>query len=193
GRREFGFEDARLPELLFRYRARNWPDSLDSAESARWDDFRRRRLAADSGLSDVSLPGFFLALDVLRGVHAADGRRLALLDRLEAWGRELQAALDEPVPATGDPGAPTSATRPTGSCARWRATTSASGSTPTSPTTRCTCASPSSACRRTCSRTLPRSACTTAPTPRTSAARCSGSTATRASRATRRPTRAGRA
>jgi len=100
GMREFGFEDPRLPELLFRYRARNWPDSLDSAESARWDDFRRRRLAADSGLSEVSLPGFFLELDVLRGVHAADGRRLALLDRLEAWGRELQADLDEPVPAT---------------------------------------------------------------------------------------------
>ena len=100
GMREFGFEDPRLPELLFRYRARNWPETLDGAESARWDDFRRRRLAADSGLSEVSLPGFFLELDVLRGVHAADGRRLALLDRLEAWGRELQADLDEPVPAT---------------------------------------------------------------------------------------------
>src|SRR5690554_3676384 len=99
GVREFGFEDPRLPELLFRYRARNWPDSLDGAERARWDGFRRRRLAADNGLSEVSLPGFFLELDALRGAHAGDGRRLALLDRLEAWGRELQADLGEPVPA----------------------------------------------------------------------------------------------
>ena len=98
--REFGFQDPRLPELLFRYRARNWPDSLDGVERARWDDFRRRRLAADSGLSEVSLPGFFLEVDALRGVHAGNGRRLALLDRLEAWGRELQADLGEPVPAT---------------------------------------------------------------------------------------------
>ena len=100
GAREFGFEDPRLPELLFRYRARNWPDTLDGAERARWDDFRRRRLAADSGLSEVSLPGFFLELDALRGAHAGNGEKLALLDRLEAWGRELQADLGEPVPAT---------------------------------------------------------------------------------------------
>ena len=98
--REFGFQDPRLPELLFRYRARNWPESLGGVERARWDDFRRRRLAADSGLSEVSLPGFFLEIDALRGAHAGNGRRLALLDRLEAWGRELQADLGEPVPAT---------------------------------------------------------------------------------------------
>ena len=98
GMREFGFQDPRLPELLFRYRARNWPDSLDAAGHLRWGDFRRRRLAADSGLSEVSLPAFFLELEALRGVHAGDGRRLALLDRLEAWGRELQADLGEPVP-----------------------------------------------------------------------------------------------
>ena len=99
GVREFGFQDPRLAELLFRYRARNWPDSLDGVERARWDDFRRRRLAADSGLSEVSLPGFFLEVDALRSTHAGSGHRLALLDRLEAWGRELQADLGEPVPA----------------------------------------------------------------------------------------------
>lgn len=97
GAREFGFEDPRLPELLFRYRARNWPETLDAGERARWDAFRRRRLAADSGLSEVSMPGFFAELDALRTIHAADGSRLALLDRLEAWGRELQADLGEPV------------------------------------------------------------------------------------------------
>src|SRR5690625_2085050 len=99
GARDFGFEDARLPELLFRYRARNWPDTLDATERARWDDYRRRRLAAHSGLSEVSLPGFFTELETLRATHAGDGRRLALLDRLEAWGRELQADLCETAPA----------------------------------------------------------------------------------------------
>ena len=34
GAREFGFRDARLPELLFRYRARNWPQTL-TAERTR--------------------------------------------------------------------------------------------------------------------------------------------------------------
>lgn len=30
------FDDARLPELLFRYRARNFPQTLDAAETAQW-------------------------------------------------------------------------------------------------------------------------------------------------------------
>src|SRR3546814_7881136 len=47
GSRDFGFQDARLPELLFRYRARNWPETLSIDEKARWDDYRRRRLVDD--------------------------------------------------------------------------------------------------------------------------------------------------
>ena len=31
-----GFDDARLAELVFRWRARNWPESLSAAETARW-------------------------------------------------------------------------------------------------------------------------------------------------------------
>src|SRR5687768_12877087 len=41
GNKDFGFTDARLPELLFRYRARNWPDSLSRAEHERWRAYRR--------------------------------------------------------------------------------------------------------------------------------------------------------
>src|SRR5690606_30608139 len=37
------FRDPRLPELLFRYRARNYPQTLDAGERTRWDDYRRRR------------------------------------------------------------------------------------------------------------------------------------------------------
>src|SRR5690606_23357765 len=42
GSRDFGFQDARLPELLFRHRARNWPETLSIDEKARWDEYRRR-------------------------------------------------------------------------------------------------------------------------------------------------------
>jgi exodeoxyribonuclease-1 len=38
------FDDARLEELLFRYRARNFPASLTPAESARWEAHRAARL-----------------------------------------------------------------------------------------------------------------------------------------------------
>jgi exodeoxyribonuclease-1 len=38
------FEDARLPELLFRYRARNFPEGLTDEEAARWEAHRAERL-----------------------------------------------------------------------------------------------------------------------------------------------------
>lgn len=39
-----GFDDTRLPELLFRYRARNFPASLTDQEAARWEAHRAARL-----------------------------------------------------------------------------------------------------------------------------------------------------
>jgi len=38
------FDDPRLAELLFRYRARNFPDTLNDEDRARWQDFCRQRL-----------------------------------------------------------------------------------------------------------------------------------------------------
>ena len=93
GVHEFGFQDARLPEVLFRYRARNWPDTLTQPERDRWDDFRRRRLQDDSGMSELTFEQFEAEILVMRQSHASDHRELALLDRLEAWGRELRTSL----------------------------------------------------------------------------------------------------
>ena len=43
------FEDARLPELLFRYRARNFPELLTEEEAARWEAHRAERLFDGAG------------------------------------------------------------------------------------------------------------------------------------------------
>jgi exodeoxyribonuclease I len=43
-RKHFPFADARLPALLFRYRARNFPQSLNDEEKHRWRDFCQKRL-----------------------------------------------------------------------------------------------------------------------------------------------------
>lgn len=92
--RDFGFADPRLPELLFRYRARNWPDTLDAGERRRWDDYRRQRLEGDDrALAEHGFPRFAAELAALRAAHAGDGARLALLDQLEAWARDLRASL----------------------------------------------------------------------------------------------------
>ena len=93
GQRDFGFRDARLPELLFRYRARNWPDTLSAGEHQRWDDYRRQRLATDSGMSEYSFTSFDAELAGLRAAHADDAERLALLDKIQQWREDLQAGL----------------------------------------------------------------------------------------------------
>jgi exodeoxyribonuclease-1 len=44
-----GFEDKRLAELLFRYRARNFPDSLAPEEMEMWEEHRAARLFNGAG------------------------------------------------------------------------------------------------------------------------------------------------
>ncbi|MCY3566291.1 MAG: exodeoxyribonuclease I, partial [Gammaproteobacteria bacterium] len=44
GRVDFPFKDRRLPEMQFRYRARNFPETLKGEEDARWREFCRSRL-----------------------------------------------------------------------------------------------------------------------------------------------------
>lgn len=93
GERTFGFRDPRLPELLFRYRARNWPDTLSPDEHERWNDYRRRRLHVAGGLSEYTFESFDRELRVLRDARASDGAALALLDQLQVWRLELEQEL----------------------------------------------------------------------------------------------------
>jgi len=82
------FRDPRYGELLFRYRARNWPRTLDAGERARWETFRRERLTRHTPLTGLTLDDYFAKLAQMRH-DPAFADRLALLDQLEAWGREL--------------------------------------------------------------------------------------------------------
>ena len=96
GLREFATQlrDPRCPELLLRYRARNWPDSLDAGERAQWTEYRRRRLGADSGLSEYDFASYRASIAALRAQHEA-GPVQALLDALEDWGRRIESELED--------------------------------------------------------------------------------------------------
>jgi exodeoxyribonuclease-1 len=86
GTRAFPFRDPRYPELLFRYRARNWPDTLTVQEHERWEAFRTARLTRKGPLTTLTLEEYQLELTTLR---ALPGAPVPLLDELEAWGHEL--------------------------------------------------------------------------------------------------------
>ena len=89
---ESAFADPRYRALVFRYRARNFPESLDAEGQARWDDYRRTRLGSDRGLSEYDFTGYFFEIARLRAEHGA-GPSQPLLDALESWGRDIEAGL----------------------------------------------------------------------------------------------------
>ncbi|HLM53439.1 MAG TPA: exodeoxyribonuclease I [Pseudoxanthomonas sp.] len=91
--RDFAFGDPRLAELLFRYRARNWPHTLDAGEQQRWDEYRRRRLDSDCGLSECSFETYEQEIAALRVQHAGQGDKQVLLDQLQAWAQTLRTQL----------------------------------------------------------------------------------------------------
>lgn len=90
GSREWRFADARLPEMLFRYRARNWPETLDAEERQRWGADRRTRLLQADVDGRLGRDAFLQALAQARHERADDGPALRVLDALEAWLLELR-------------------------------------------------------------------------------------------------------
>jgi exodeoxyribonuclease-1 len=83
------FQDPRLSEMLFRYRARNWPATLDEAEREAWDAYRRKRLTEPQGGGSITLDVFHERLLALRERNADDPARLDLLDQLEEWAQRV--------------------------------------------------------------------------------------------------------
>ena len=73
------FDDARLDELFFRYRARNWPDTLDDAGQARWLQHCAQRLHEGAG-GFTTLQQFLDRIDELS--EAADERGQTILGEL---------------------------------------------------------------------------------------------------------------
>ncbi|MDR0274634.1 MAG: exodeoxyribonuclease I [Burkholderiaceae bacterium] len=82
-----GFDDARLAELLFRYRARNFPDTLSAQDAARWAEHRRARLIDGAG-GALTVQALFDRIDAL-AESVDDARGQAVLEALYEWGEAL--------------------------------------------------------------------------------------------------------
>jgi len=83
---KFNFTDPRLPEMLFRYRARNYPETLSADELMRWNEFCRDRLTGRSAGSGITLDGYFARLQELR---SSKNCNLEIINALDAYALEL--------------------------------------------------------------------------------------------------------
>ena len=85
------FEDARLPEMLFRYRARNFPDSLDAEERERWGEYRFQRLTEPDGGGSITLDEYQDSIQSLLADESLGPRDRDVLAALLEYGDQLLA------------------------------------------------------------------------------------------------------
>jgi len=84
------FKDKRLPEMLFRFRARNYPETLNEDEQAQWLEHCRERLVSgESGF--LNFEQLYAEIAELRNEMELDEHKTQLLADVEAFGRELEA------------------------------------------------------------------------------------------------------
>ena len=84
------FSDPRLEEVLFRYRARNFPTTLDDAEQERWLQLRVARLHQGEG-GGLTLAAFAQRVDELaeQALAGDDERGQAILEALVDYAQSI--------------------------------------------------------------------------------------------------------
>ncbi|MDD1618854.1 MAG: exodeoxyribonuclease I [Methylococcaceae bacterium] len=83
---ESSFSDSRLPEMLFRYRARNYPETLSADEQLRWKEFCMNRLTGRQAGAGITLDAYFSRLHELRNNKNINAD---IINALDAYAVEL--------------------------------------------------------------------------------------------------------
>jgi len=82
----FSFTDPRLPEMLFRYRARNYPETLNADEQSRWNEFCMNRLKGRQAGASMTLDAYFARLQELR---SNVNNNTEIINALDVYALEL--------------------------------------------------------------------------------------------------------
>ncbi len=86
----FPFEDVRLTEMLWRYRARNFPQSLSEEEQMRWEEFRYERLENPEAGGGLVLEQYHAIIEQKLADNPGP-EQLKILQALQAYGDDLLA------------------------------------------------------------------------------------------------------
>ena len=89
---QFNFEDERLPELLFRYKARFFPEALNQEDAQAWQDYRKQRLT-DASLGYLTFEGF--AAELMDARQQAAAEKQTILEQLETYVETLKNQFDD--------------------------------------------------------------------------------------------------
>lgn len=89
---QWPFDDERLPELLFRYRARNFPDTLSASEQERWKLFCQQRLSDARWGAPNTLQDFYEAMG--QWALSATNTQRQVLDEWREYADKLRKRLN---------------------------------------------------------------------------------------------------
>lgn len=83
------FDDPKLVELLFRYRARNWPESLSAADKGRWDEFRQDRIMNPESEAGINLKDYQRTLTEMAIDTSLTDHQRQVVSELLDWPAEI--------------------------------------------------------------------------------------------------------
>ncbi len=89
GGHAWSFQDKRLPLMLFRYRARNYPDSLSMEEVEMWKQDCKARLIDARDSAHFTLKDFRQEIAEARELKKDEASAQDILNHLEAWVLDL--------------------------------------------------------------------------------------------------------
>ena len=86
------FRDSRLDEMLFRYRGRHYPETLDTEDAAQWLKYCRERLNSENP-KVLGFSAFQQALQEAYTEVEGDSAKQVVLQKLESYSQALQQEL----------------------------------------------------------------------------------------------------
>jgi len=84
----FNFDDNRLEEMLFRFRARNYPETLSEQEHKQWNDYRHDKFS-NPATSHRTMNQFLAEIEAIRQSPDTIGSQLVLLEELLEYANSI--------------------------------------------------------------------------------------------------------
>ncbi len=93
GSLDLPFDDDRLSEMLFRFRARNYPETFNDNEKSAWDAFRHQRLAISNGEPGFTYDDFKQSVLDVRRRENLDVEDIKILDEIDQYAQDIMSSL----------------------------------------------------------------------------------------------------
>ncbi len=85
----FNFDDSRLEEMLFRYRARNYRETLNEEELQQWNRYREEKFN-NPVQSNRTLNQYYAEIDALQNAPDTIGSQLVMLEELLDYAKAIK-------------------------------------------------------------------------------------------------------